>query len=582
MGGDVLLEAAYIRYNGPMEHQILQEKPASGWKTLVMAFGDVVRSPSWPVKMLQMGLVSVVPVFGAVVLNGYLLGWARDAAWGRTEPLPARLFGNEDGALYRRGWYAFVISLVYGLALALVYAACVSLSQSAFPAAVGQPAVLDLYAYAQQRVAIHPILLAVYYAASLVISPFMLVSMMRMSIYGRLGAGLQFGRVLAMVRKGLASIAVIVVVTALAEEAVSALSGPLSDAALVGAARSACDVRDVRRPRGGARPSRVRKRGVDPRGGFVDGPVRRAPMEGLRRSFAVRRRRERCMNRTEATVPMNRVVLGSTGIVSPQDAFGALPIQRISFDEAERLLRRAVDGGMSFFDTARAYSDSEEKMGRALHGLRDRVAIATKTMAKTPEDFWDDLHTSLRNLRTDHVDLYQFHCIDRVWELGDGTGMYECMVEAKRQGKINDIGVTAHKVGTAFEAVETGLYETMQFPFNYLSSPRETELVSACERKNMGFIAMKGLAGGLLMNADALMAHMACFPNALPIWGIQRLEELETWLSYIEEGQPRMSPEWLRPSKRIGLSWQARSAVAAATAPLARRASSSTSAPVCR
>ncbi len=232
MGGDVLLEAAYIRYNGPMEHQILQEKPASGWKTLVMAFGDVVRSPSWPVKMLQMGLVSVVPVFGAVVLNGYLLGWARDAAWGRTEPLPARLFGNEDGALYRRGWYAFVISLVYGLALALVYAACVSLSQSAFPAAAGQPAVLDLYAYAQQRVAIHPILLAVYYAASLVISPFMLVSMMRMSIYGRLGAGLQFGRVLAMVRKGLASIAVIVVVTALAEEAVSALSGPLSDAAL--------------------------------------------------------------------------------------------------------------------------------------------------------------------------------------------------------------------------------------------------------------------------------------------------------------------------------------------------------------
>ena len=249
------------------------------------------------------------------------------------------------------------------------------------------------------------------------------------------------------------------------------------------------------------------------------------------------------MSRTEATVPMNRVVLGSTGIVSPQDAFGALPIQRISFDEAERLLRRAVDGGMSFFDTARAYSDSEEKMGRALHGLRDRVAIATKTMAKTPEDFWDGLHTSLRNLRTDHVDLYQFHCIDRVWELGDGTGMYECMVEAKRQGKINHIGVTAHKVGTAFEAVETGLYETMQFPFNYLSSPRETELVSACERKNMGFIAMKGLAGGLLMNADALMAHMACFPNALPIWGIQRLEELETWLSYIEEGQPRMSPE---------------------------------------
>lgn len=215
-----------------MEKQTLQEKPASGWATVVQAFGDVVRSPRWPLKMLQMGLVSVVPVFGAVVLNGYLLGWAREAAWGRTGPLPPRLFGNEDGALYRRGWHAFAISLVYGLALALVYAACVAASQSAFPVAGGQPVALDLYAYAQQRVAIHPALLAVYYAASLIVSPFMLVSMMRASIYGRLGAGLQFGRVFAMVRKGLASIAVIVVATALAEEAVSALSGPLSDAAL--------------------------------------------------------------------------------------------------------------------------------------------------------------------------------------------------------------------------------------------------------------------------------------------------------------------------------------------------------------
>lgn len=249
------------------------------------------------------------------------------------------------------------------------------------------------------------------------------------------------------------------------------------------------------------------------------------------------------MNQAEGTAPMNRVVLGSTGIVSPQDAFGALPIQRVSFDEAERLLRRAVDGGMTFFDTARAYSDSEEKMGRALHDLRDGIAIATKTMAKTPEAFWDDLHTSLRSLRTDHVDLYQFHCIDRVWAPGDGSGMYECMVEAKRQGKIGHVGVTAHKVETAFEAVESGLYETMQFPFNYLSSPRETELVAACERANRGFIAMKGLAGGLLTNADALMAHMARFANVLPIWGVQRPEELEAWLSYIEAGQPLMSAE---------------------------------------
>lgn len=232
---------------------------------------------------------------------------------------------------------------------------------------------------------------------------------------------------------------------------------------------------------------------------------------------------------------MNNVTLGATGITVPQNAFGALPIQRISTDASTKLLRRAFAGGMRFFDTARAYSDSEVKMGAALADVRDQIFIATKTMAKTPDEFWEQLETSLSNLKTDHVDIYQFHCMDELWAPGDGSGMYECMLEAKRQGKITHIGATAHKIEVAFDIVNSGLYETLQYPFSYLASSRELELVELCRKRNVGFIAMKGLAGGLLSNSRVIMAFMSQFDNVLPIWGIQRESELEEWLSYMEQ-----------------------------------------------
>ena len=233
---------------------------------------------------------------------------------------------------------------------------------------------------------------------------------------------------------------------------------------------------------------------------------------------------------------MRTITLGSTGIVTPQNAFGALPIQRISEQDAVALLRHAFEGGMTFFDTARAYSNSEERVGLAFEGMRDKVAIATKTQARTPEAFWEDLETSLRLLRTDHVDLYQFHCVDQCYKPGDGTGMYECMLKAKEQGKIAHIGVTAHKLEVAFECVESGLHETLQYPLSYLASDRELELVALCEQRNVGFIAMKGLAGGLLTNARACMAFMTQFPGVLPIWGVQRESELDQFLRCIREG----------------------------------------------
>ncbi len=239
---------------------------------------------------------------------------------------------------------------------------------------------------------------------------------------------------------------------------------------------------------------------------------------------------------------MKSITLGTTGIAVVQNAFGALPIQRITTDDAVCLLRKAYDGGMRYFDTARAYSDSEEKVGKAFFGMRDKVYIASKTMARTPGDFWKDLETSLETLQTDYIDVYQFHCVDQCYKPGDGTGMYECMLKAKEEDKIKHIGITAHKLMPAHEAAESGLYETLQFPLSYLSSEKELELVEKCRKNNVGYIAMKGLAGGLINKSDAAMAYMAQFDNVLPIWGIQKEKELDEWLSFMEN-TPEMTGE---------------------------------------
>ncbi|MCD7801704.1 MAG: aldo/keto reductase [Clostridiales bacterium] len=239
---------------------------------------------------------------------------------------------------------------------------------------------------------------------------------------------------------------------------------------------------------------------------------------------------------------MDMVTLGSTGITVNKNGFGALPIQRISQEDAVRLIRRAYDGGIRFFDTARFYTDSECKLGQALEGIREQVYIATKTAAETAEDFWKDLNTSLGNLRTDYIDLYQFH--NPAWcpKPGDGTGVYEAMLEAKAKGMVRHIGITNHRLAVAKEAIASGLYETLQFPFSYISGEQERELVALCRERNMGFIAMKALSGGLITNSAAAYAFEAQFDNVLPIWGVQRERELDEFLSYIDN-PPALTPE---------------------------------------
>ncbi len=239
---------------------------------------------------------------------------------------------------------------------------------------------------------------------------------------------------------------------------------------------------------------------------------------------------------------MHTVTLGRTGITVNKNGFGALPIQRISLEDAGKLLRRAFDAGITYFDTARWYTDSEEKMGQAFEGMREKVYIATKTGAASVEDFWKDLETSLHNLKTDYIDVYQFHNPPVCPKPGDGSGLYEAALEAKAQGKIRHIGITNHRLAVAQEAAASGFYETLQFPFCYLSGEQELDLVEKCRQADMGFIAMKALSGGLITNSAAAYAFEAQYENVLPIWGVQRESELDEFISYIKN-PPEMTEE---------------------------------------
>ena len=229
-----------------------------------------------------------------------------------------------------------------------------------------------------------------------------------------------------------------------------------------------------------------------------------------------------------------KVRLGRTQIVVDKNGFGALPIQRVDDETAVKILRSAFEGGIRFFDTSRAYSDSEHKLGLAFEKIRDQLFISTKTAATRGEELFKDLEQSLKNLKTDYIDIYQFHNPAFCPKPGDGSGLYEAALEAKKQGKIRHIGITNHRLHVAEEAIESGLYETLQFPFCYLATEKEEALVKACEKADMGFIAMKALSGGLITNSAAAYAHAAGFENVLPIWGIQRQSELDEFLSYIK------------------------------------------------
>lgn len=243
---------------------------------------------------------------------------------------------------------------------------------------------------------------------------------------------------------------------------------------------------------------------------------------------------------------MQYTTLGRTMLRVSRTAFGALPIQRVSFDEAAKLLRTAYEHGINFFDTARAYSDSEEKIGGALADVRDEIFIATKSMASTGEELREHLETSLHNLRTDHVDILQLHNAGNLVRPDDGSGLYEALCDARAAGKTRFLGITSHRLDIARQAAASGLYDTVQFPLSAISTDEDLQLVDDCARANVGLIAMKGLCGGLLTNAAAAFAFLRQFENVVPIWGVQRETELAEFLA-LEENPPALDEAmWAR------------------------------------
>jgi aryl-alcohol dehydrogenase-like predicted oxidoreductase len=224
--------------------------------------------------------------------------------------------------------------------------------------------------------------------------------------------------------------------------------------------------------------------------------------------------------------------LGKTDLWVSRTAFGALPIQRVDMATAKTILRQAYDGGITYFDTARGYSDSEDKLGYALSDVRQHIVISTKSSgAKDKTTLLELLETSLSKLMTSYVDLLQLHNPAEIPNPEDPDSLYAGLVEAKRKGMTRYIGLTNHKLPVALEAARSGLYDTIQFPLSAISADIDLELISVCKEENVGLIAMKALCGGLITNARMAFAALRQYDNVVPIWGIQRESELAEFLA---------------------------------------------------
>ena len=225
---------------------------------------------------------------------------------------------------------------------------------------------------------------------------------------------------------------------------------------------------------------------------------------------------------------MEKIRLGRTELLVTKTAFGALPIQRLTKPDAAKLVRRAYEAGINYFDTANMYSDSEEKLSLALKDVREQVIISTKSAATDKKGAMAHIENSLRHLG--YIDLFQFHNPAQLPDISDPDGAFAAALEMKEKGYIRHIGITNHRHHIAKAAIESGNFETLQFPFCHLATDVDMELVELCKTRDMSFIAMKGLSGGLLTNAEACYAFMQQYENVVPIWGIQREEELDQWL----------------------------------------------------
>lgn len=229
--------------------------------------------------------------------------------------------------------------------------------------------------------------------------------------------------------------------------------------------------------------------------------------------------------------------LGKTGLTISRMGFGGIPIQRIDAEGTRKLLHEMADKGINYIDTARGYTVSEEYLGYAMEGIRDKFVVATKSMARTKEAMAADIETSLRNLRTDHIELYQVHnpSMEQLDQVTGKDGALEALMEAREAGKIGHIGLTCHSVQVFERALELEWVETIMFPYNIVENQGE-DLIRKCTEKNVGFIAMKPLAGGAIEDASLALRYICANKNVtVVIPGMAEAGELDENIQACED-----------------------------------------------
>jgi len=225
---------------------------------------------------------------------------------------------------------------------------------------------------------------------------------------------------------------------------------------------------------------------------------------------------------------VKEIRLGKTGLTVSRIGFGGIPIQRVSADEGVAVVRRCLDLGVTFLDTANGYTTSEERIGRAIRGRREGVILATKTGARDRQGAREHLELSLERLGVDYIDLYQFHGVNdftSYQQILAPDGAMETFQEALEAGIIGHMGITSHSPDVAKEAIRSSHFETLMFAFNFVAREPAEELTPLCEAEDVGFIAMKPFAGGMLERADLAIKYLLEFPNVVPIPGIEKAEE---------------------------------------------------------
>ena len=235
---------------------------------------------------------------------------------------------------------------------------------------------------------------------------------------------------------------------------------------------------------------------------------------------------------------MKYLKLGRTDLTVSECGFGCIPIIRFPKDDSIRVLRHAFERGITFFDTANAYVDSEEKIGIAFAGMREKVVLATKTLKRGAEEATAHLENSLRMLKTDHIDLYQLHQIaqEKDWlEVTGPSGALEAVMKAKAAGKVRHVGVTSHNLQMALKLVRTGLFDTIQFPFNLIEEGAKEELIAASHEMGMGFICMKPFGGGVIDNAAVAFKYLREHPSVIPIPGFESCQQVDEIVAHYAE-----------------------------------------------